>query len=1075
MRMLGMGRRSLSAILAVMIGSSAFLSLVSIVPEGVEAKTLYVGGSGPGNYTLVQAAIVAANPGDTIFVYNGTYFDQLTVDKPLNIAGEDNENTTIINHVTGDVVRIVSDWVNISGLNITVINPVDGQIGILLDNVMNCTISNNSVFDIDIGMALVGSHNNTISGNIHRYNRYGLIVSDSTYNSIIGNTVAHGYEGISLWNSGNTILESNDISEVEASVLDISYSDDVALLNNTFFSGGGVSISVGDRNTVIGNTFSEVGDALTFYESHYNLIEGNEVIDCNMGLLLQRSDFNSFLSNSLNGTEYGGLLILYSMNTLLKNNAFSGDGVVIFGKYPHEWNRHDIDASNVVDGKPIYYWKNATGGKIPSDAGQVILANCENVVVENLNISGLTMGIMLGFSKGTLVANVTGNSHRLWPIVLSHSQGNKVINCTFLNNMDGIEFIDSDNNIIEGNNVSHNGYVGIFVDSSHGNSFISNEVHFNEGSGIHLEWATHNTLTQNNLSRNMITISGDKLEEHNTHVMDVSNIVNGEPLYYWKNQTGGVVPYDAGQVILANCTGTVVENQVIHNGSGIDVAFSTDTTIANNTLSEDSLGIDLYITDYGTVENNTVTLARWSAVSVTRSNNNTVTRNYLTGAGISLTSSANNNRIMNNSVINGEYDGVSVYGIGNIVENNSLNNNEGVGVSVRGDENIISSNTIANNGQDGVYLSYSENNLITLNDIKSNGGNGTLLYTSRYNTISANDISYNDKHGIRIDEVWTGLGSNNTIYHNNIEFNNHFQAQGYDSTYYNQWDDGYPSGGNYWSDYTGSDSNFDGIGDFPYDIDGGSNLDRYPLTNQAPYFTPSDPLNLIAIPGNQHVYLSWDTPLTNGGLVVLGYSIYRGNASGDETFLSEVTSEMEYTDTGLTNGQTYYYQVTAFNFLGEGPKSNEATATPYNILPTCQINTPISGETVNGTYLITGFASDPDGLIEKVEVKIDNGDWQTAVGHTLWYLEWDTLNISDGEHTIYAKSFDGENVSTMAIVIAVVDNPSPPSDQDEDWWIWVLISVLIAIVAVFGLIVYFVLLRKKSEAVEDLEVEPPPE
>ena len=63
-------------------------------PIGSE-KTLYVGGSGPGNYTKIQEAIDNSSDGDTVFVFIGTYFENIRIDRDINLIGE-NKETTII-------------------------------------------------------------------------------------------------------------------------------------------------------------------------------------------------------------------------------------------------------------------------------------------------------------------------------------------------------------------------------------------------------------------------------------------------------------------------------------------------------------------------------------------------------------------------------------------------------------------------------------------------------------------------------------------------------------------------------------------------------------------------------------------------------------------------------------------------------------------------------------------------------------------------------------------------------------------------------------------------------------------
>jgi PKD repeat protein len=96
---------------------------------------------------------------------------------------------------------------------------------------------------------------------------------------------------------------------------------------------------------------------------------------------------------------------------------------------------------------------------------------------------------------------------------------------------------------------------------------------------------------------------------------------------------------------------------------------------------------------------------------------------------------------------------------------------------------------------------------------------------------------------------------------------------------------------------------------------------------------PGAPTGLTASAGNGQVALSWTAPASNGGVDITSYHVYRGTASGGETLLtsggcSGLGSVLSCTDTGLTNGQAYFYKVTAVNAIGEGAQSSEATATP---------------------------------------------------------------------------------------------------------------------------------------------------
>jgi fibronectin type 3 domain-containing protein len=132
-------------------------------------------------------------------------------------------------------------------------------------------------------------------------------------------------------------------------------------------------------------------------------------------------------------------------------------------------------------------------------------------------------------------------------------------------------------------------------------------------------------------------------------------------------------------------------------------------------------------------------------------------------------------------------------------------------------------------------------------------------------------------------------------------------------------------------------------------------------TNATPVTTPTAPSLNSATAGTNSVALAWTAPSSNGGSAISGYKVYRSTSSGTETLLTTLGNVTNWTDTGLTGGVTYYYQLTAVNSVGESGRSAEKNASPTSAATIPGAPTLSSASAGNATVSLTWNAPSSNG------------------------------------------------------------------------------------------------------------------
>jgi len=280
-------------------------------------NTLYVGGSGPNNYTTIQGAIDDASDNDTVFVYDDSslYYENIIVDKSINLIGEDRNTTVIDGDHNGDVVCLLSDNINISGF--TIQNSGKSFIGISLEGIRRCYIYENIFLHNDRGIML---HPN------------------SDDNIILDNKILNcTNQGIQLSISSDNIFSKNFISGLEAfSGMYIDYlCSNNSISNNSFILSGhsGIHIDPGAYNNIISDNFisSSKYNGIEVFKSNYNLILKNTILECSSGISFYHVNNSEITTNKIYNNDFG-IKQKYCYNNIISDNTIlnnSWDGILV--------------------------------------------------------------------------------------------------------------------------------------------------------------------------------------------------------------------------------------------------------------------------------------------------------------------------------------------------------------------------------------------------------------------------------------------------------------------------------------------------------------------------------------------------------------------------------------------------------------------------------------------------------------------------------------------------------------------------------------------------------------------------
>ncbi|MEM2925682.1 MAG: NosD domain-containing protein, partial [Methanocellales archaeon] len=532
------------------------------------------------NFTRIQDAVNASMDGDTILVCNGTYVENVWVNKSLNITGIDNpvvnanqigsgftlkSNGNIIQgfYINNSGYGTCYGAVRYSGIKVgytTYLVTGPGDCIMITDYESTDNIIRNNTFN-QSGVFIVKGYISSSDRNLIANNTFissYLEIKGSKYNTITSNLFIEGIqgrnyidiEGLSYKHAIGNRIENNtfmkNISDTMPMVWIRDFADQNLISGNELLGYGGIRVD-SVYNRIINNTISGItpiikDDAAIKINHASNLIISNNTVEYKwVGLEIDSS------------SAYA-----YSTNLTLRNNTFSMNTYNFYidpGNYEGSWGGVvdydfdlDIDTSNTVNGLKIYYLKNESNKIFNSTtlphAGFFACINCSNITLEGFGFNANSHGVLLYKTKDSSISTFSAY-HALSGIAAYNSTNITIINSIL--NSNGYE---KQSDIL-------NWGTGIYFGKTNSSKIINCEIIDNEIRGISFDYSHNNSINNSKLRNN-----GDSTR---TGIYSITPV----GLYFYESNNN--------IVFSNNITGTVTRQKY-----GIYLSSSNNNTIYNN-------------------------------------------------------------------------------------------------------------------------------------------------------------------------------------------------------------------------------------------------------------------------------------------------------------------------------------------------------------------------------------------------------------------------------------------------------------------------------------------------------------